>query len=95
MNERVANNGNLEANSLKVIQSITMASQMRLDESYDPPWIRLAKSHNPIIPKTDLGTGLDVRLARKLAESLIKTSSKAHEPKIYNKAIDNPIHGNR
>lgn len=73
---------------------MTTALQMRLDESYNSLQIRLAKCHNLTVPKIDLGTGSGVKPAHKLAKSLIETSSRVHEPKIYNEAINNLIHGN-
>lgn len=45
--------------------------------------------------KTDLDIGSDVKLARKLAKSMTGTSGKVHKSKTYDKAIDNPIYGNR
>lgn len=55
------------------------------------------------IPKTDLGWTLDknflgdrlLKLVNKFAKSVTETSSKVHEPKTYNEAINNPIHGNK
>lgn len=44
---------------------------------------------------TDLSIGSDIKLAHKLAKFLIETSSKIHEPKTYNKAIDNLIYKNK
>lgn len=57
--------------------------------------MKLAKSQNLTLLKTNQATSSSVRLARKLAKSLIKTNSKMYEPKTYNKVIDNPIHGNK
>lgn len=57
--------------------------------------IRLDESHNLTISRTDLGTGLGVRPAYKLAKFLTETSSKMHESKTYNKAIDDLIDENR
>lgn len=57
--------------------------------------MRLAKSHNPTVPRRDMGIGLGIRPAYKLVKSLIETSSKVYEFKTYDKAIDNPIYGNR
>ena len=60
--------------------------------------------HNQIQrPKIDLGgtsgenpsaEGL-VRPVREFAKSVTETSSKVREPKTYDEAISNPIHGNR
>lgn len=72
-----------------------MTLQIRLVESHNSLQIRLAKIHNLTVPKTDLSMGSSIKPAHKLAKSLIKTSSKVHELKTYNKAIDNPIHGKR
>lgn len=58
----------------------------------------------PLNPKskTDLGKTLSknstdelVRPAQELAKSASETSSKVRAPKIYNKVIHDPIHGNR
>lgn len=68
---------------------------MRLDKSHNPPRIRLDRSHNPTVARIDLGTGSGVRPVHKLAKFLTKTNSKVHEPKTYNEAIDNLIHGNQ
>ena len=60
--------------------------------------------HLPLDPKPriDLGRtssknstdGL-VRPAQEFAMSVTKTNSKIREPKTYNEAINDPIHGNR
>lgn len=73
INETIANTGDLEVNGLEVVQNMTTASRMRLDEFY-----------NPTMLKTNLDTSSGVRPARKLAMSLTKTSNKAFEPKTYN-----------
>lgn len=82
----VTNGDNLEADSLEVIQSLTTALWMRLDESQDPNQIRL---------RTDLGMGLSIKFACKLTKSMTETSSKIHDPKTYNKAIHDLKNGNR
>lgn len=74
---------------------MTMALQIRLVESHNSFQIRLAKIHNLTVPRTDLSMGSGVKPIHKLAKSLIETSSKVHELKTYDKAIDNPIHGKR
>lgn len=43
----------------------------------------------------NLDINLDVRLACKLIKFATKTSSKTHEPKTYNKVIDNQINRNK
>lgn len=50
---------------------------MRRNKSNDPAQIKL---------RTDLDTGLGVKPARKLAESMTENSSKVHESKTYNGA---------
>ena len=63
--------------------------------------MRIHPLHDPK-PSTDLGgtsgknsaEGL-VRPARELAKSMTETSSKVREPKTYDEAINNPVHGNR
>ena len=57
--------------------------------------MRLTKSHNSTVLKTNLGISSGVRPACKFVKSLTKTSNKVYEPKIYNEAIDNLIYGNR
>lgn len=57
--------------------------------------MKLAKFNNSIVPRTDLGIGLDIKLECKLIKSLIKTNNKMHKPKSYNKAIANLIYGNK
>lgn len=74
---------------------MTTNLQIRLDESYDSSEIRLAKSYNPIVLKTDLDTGSGVKLVCKLAKSLTETSSKIYKPKTYDKVIDNSIYKNK
>ena len=68
---------------------------MRRDKSHNLSWMRLTKSYNSIMLKTDLGTGLDIRLVFKLTKFLIETSNKVHETKTYDKTIDNLIYGNK
>ena len=63
--------------------------------------MRIHLPHNPK-PRTDLGgtsgkslaDGL-VRPVRELAKSMTETSSKVREPKTYDEAINDPVHGNR
>ena len=75
----------------EVVQAIVQTKQMKIDLSHDPK------------PRTDLGgtsgknplrDGL-VRPVREFAKSVTEISSKVQEPKIYNEAINDPIHGNR
>lgn len=64
---------------------------MRIDLSHDPkPRTDLGRSSG----KNPLRDGL-VRPMRKFAESVTEISSKVREPKTYNEAINDPIHGNR
>lgn len=37
----------------------------------------------------------DVKEQQKVAMSITETSSKIHKPKIYDEAVNNPIHGRR
>ena len=81
---------------------------MRAQGLHDPPGqtkIRTTGAHNPPLarrartdPSGTLGEnpsdGL-IRPAQELAKSVTETSSKVHEPKTYNKAVNNPINGNR
>ena len=72
-------------------EAIMQTKQMRIHHPRNPK------------PKTDLGgisgkTPLGDRLVRpayKFAKWVTETSSKVHEPKTYNEAINDPIHGNR
>lgn len=57
--------------------------------------MRLNRSHNPTMPRTDLNMSSSVKPVCKLAKSLTKTSNKVHESKTYNEAINNLIHKNR
>lgn len=59
---------------------MTTASQIRLDKSHNLPYMKPVKSHNLTLLKTNLATSSNVRLAGKLAKSLIKTNNKIHEP---------------
>lgn len=68
---------------------------MRLDEFHNPPRVKLDRSYDPTMLRTDIDTGSGVRPTRKLAKFLIETSSKVHEPKTYNEAINNTIYGNQ
>ena len=70
-------------------------SQMRLDESHNLSWMRLAKSHDSIVSKTNQDIGSGIRPVCKLAKSLIEISSKVHKPKTFNKVIDDIILGNK
>ena len=63
--------------------------------------MRIHPPHNPK-PRTDLGgtsgkNPIDelVRPVRELAKSVTETSSKVREPKTYDEAINNSVHGNR
>lgn len=64
--------------------------------------MRIHISYNPK-PKTDLDGIPDknpwgnrlVRLAYKFTKSVTKTGSKMHEPKIYNKAVNDSIYMNK
>ena len=47
-----------------------------------------------ILSKNPIEDGL-VRPAYKFAKSVTETNSKVQEPKTYDEAINNPIHGNR
>lgn len=95
MNETIANIGNLEVNGLEVIQNMTKVLWIKSNKSYNPSQIRLAKSYNLTVPKTDLSLGLGIKLVYKLTKSLRETNNKIHKSKIYNEAIDNLIHGNK
>lgn len=92
MNETVVNIGNLEVNGSEVVQSITTILQMRLDKSHNPPRMRLDRFHNLTVSKIDPDMSSSVKTICKLAQFLTKTNSKMYEPKIYDKAINNPIH---
>ena len=67
--------------------------RMRTEGSHDPPVQKLRTDRGGISGKNP-SDGL-VRPARKLAKSVTETNSKVREPKTYNEAINNPIHGNR
>lgn len=54
--------------------------------------MRLNRSHNLTVPRTDLDKGSNIKLAYKLTKSLTETSNKVHKLKTYNKAIDDPIY---
>lgn len=74
---------------------MTTALQIRLNKSYNLFEMRLVKSHNLIVPKSDLGIGSSVKPTHKLAKSLTKISSKIYKLKTYNEAIDNLIYKNK
>lgn len=74
-----------------MIQSMTTASQKRLDKFYNSLQMRLAKFYNLTMSKIDLGTGSDVRSACKLVKFLTEINKKMHDPKTYNEAINNLI----
>ena len=75
----------------EVVQAIVQTKRMRIDLSHDlKPRIDLGE----ILGKNPLGDGL-VRPARKFAKSVTETNSKVREPKTYDKAINDPIHGNK
>lgn len=57
--------------------------------------MRLNKTHNLMILKTDLDIGFVIRFLLKLAKFLIKTSINMHKPKTYNEVMNNLIHGNK
>lgn len=61
---------------------------MRLDKSQDLFWMKLNRSYNPTMSRANLGIGSSVK-------SLTKTCTKVYKLKIYDKAIDNLIHGNK
>lgn len=75
----------------EVIQAIVQTKRMKIDPSCNPN------------PKTDLGgtSGKNplgdefVRPARGFAKSVTETSSKVREPKTYNEATSDLIHGVR
>lgn len=68
---------------------------MRLNKFHNSPWIKLIKSYNLIMPKTDLGIGSGIKLACKFTKFLTEISSKMYELKTYNQAIDNLLYKNR
>ena len=57
--------------------------------------MRIAKSYDLTVPRTNLGTGSSIKPVCKLAKSLTETSSKVHKSKTYDEAIDNLIYRNR
>lgn len=69
------------------------------------PRMRVESTHNLLLaqrPRTNLGETSNknlsdelVRSVQELAKSVIETSSKVRELKIYNEAINNPINRNR
>lgn len=73
-------------------------------EGLDESAMRIKGPHNQLVqkPRTDVGgtsgenpsEGL-VRPARECAKSVTETSSKVREPKIYDEAIHDSVHGNR
>ena len=73
-------------------------------KALDESGIRTKNSHNYLVqrPRTDRGgtsgknppEGL-IRPAHKFAKSVTETSSKVHEPKIYDEDVNNPVHGNK
>lgn len=75
----------LSEKSLKVIQNLITALQIRLN-----------KPQNLfLISKIDLGIGFDIKLIYKFTKSITKISSKLHKPKIYNEVINHLIYRNR
>lgn len=68
---------------------------MRLDKSYNLPWIKLDRFYNLTISRTNLDTNLGVKFVYKLAKSLTKISNRVHKSKTYSEAIDDPIYRNR
>lgn len=63
---------------------MTTTLQIKLNKSYNSFQIRSDKSHDPTMPRIDLGMSLSVRPIYELAKSLIKTNSKVHKHKTYN-----------
>ena len=74
-------------------------------EALDESAMRTEGPHDQLVqrPRIDLGgtsgenlpaEGL-VRPAREFAKSVTETSSKVQEPKTYDEAINDPVHGNR
>lgn len=75
----------------EVVQAIVQTKRMRIDLSHNPkPRTDLGGTSG----KNPLGDGL-VRPAREFAKSVTETSSQVQEPKTYDEAINDPIHGNR
>lgn len=75
----------------EVVQAIVQTKRMRIDLSHDPkPKTDLGGTSG----KNPLGDGL-VNPAREFAKSVTKTSSKVREPKTYDEAINDLIHGNK
>ncbi|MCJ1347848.1 hypothetical protein MMC31_006078 [Peltigera leucophlebia] len=75
----------------KVVQAIIQTKQIKIDLFHNPkPGTDLDGTSG----KNPLGDRL-VRPTRKFAKSVTKTTSKVREPKTYNEAINDPIHGNR
>ena len=72
-------------------QVIMQTKQMRI---YPPCNPKPRTNLGGISGKNSLGDGL-VRLVYKFAKSVTETSSKVPEPKTYDEAINDPIHGNR
>lgn len=68
---------------------------MRFDKSHNLSQIGLVKSHNLTMLRLDLGMSSGIKLIHKLAKSLIRTCSKVHDHKTYNKAINNLIYKNK
>lgn len=57
--------------------------------------MKLERSYDPTVLKINLGIDSGIKPVHKLIKSLTETSNKVHEPKTYNKIIDNSIYRNR
>lgn len=68
---------------------------MNVNESHNLLQIRLDRSHNLTMSKTNISIGSGVKPAHKLVKSLTETSNKVHKCKTYNEAIDNLIYENK
>lgn len=72
-----------------------MTLLIKLDKSHNLLQMRLDKFYNPIMLRTDLDIGSDIRLICKLAKFLTETSSKVYKPKTYDEVINNLIYRNK
>lgn len=68
--------------------------RIRVKCAYNLPLAQRARIDLGGISGENLSDGL-IRPTQKLAKSVIKSSSKVHELKTYDKAINNLINGNR
>ena len=75
----------------ETVQAIMQTERMRIHPPCDP---KPRTDLGGISGKKPLGDGL-VRPVYKFAKLVTKTSSQVHEPKTYDEAINDPIHGNR